>query len=366
MADKEDTFLTRVAERLSQRPASSPSAVGIKKRDKRKTRFGKPIIDPLKDTTPLAVNKNTPPPISGLVSRRFLERQYGKKGLKEEMAKAKMATEAYKNKIWPLQTSKLSEYKNPEARRKQHEVWRKQYYSEEPLDKRVDDIVEVRRGAEANKQLKERRAAGSFKPSSSGGPYIRMRSDASKDPASDRDTAEHEGRHYLYESTYPIGHKASSKSWGSVKNNPKLSFFPTANEPKANAQYPLKNSHEYWQSVSQLQSRWYAFTKTNPKTFPEGPRRMTADDLKRFADPKGGYPKDDKGYRGHFKAMGPIDHNLNNSRKLIEALRIYNKENPKRAKKLIEGTAEIMDQFVKNQSSKDASNPKRFFPEQLT
>jgi len=363
VADEEDTFLTRVEGRLSPRPSSRPSAVGTK-RDKRKTRFGKPIIDPLKDTTPLAVNKHTPPPISGLVPRGFLERQYGKKGLEEEMAKAKKATEAYKNKIWPLQTSKLSEYENPAARSKKHEGWQKQYYSEEPLD-RVDDIIEVRRGAEANKQLKGR-YAGSFTPSSLGGPYIRMRSRASKDPASDRDTAEHEGRHYLYGSTYPIGRTARSKSWGSVKNNPKLSFFPTANEPKANAQYPLKNSSEYWQSVSQLQSRWYAFTKANPKTFPEGPRRMTADDLKRFADPKGGYPKDDKGYRGHFKALGPIDHNLNNSRKLIEALRIYNKENPKRAKKLIEGTAEIMDQFVKNQSSKDASTPKRFFPEQLT
>ena len=341
-----------------------PTPIDVLKRyDKRKERFGKPIIDPLKDAVPLSINRHDVPPRSGLIPRRDLERFYGKKGLKEEVAKAREATKKYADKIWPVgkDAIKRQGYSDWQARRKKHEGWRKEYYSEDPL-KRLDHIVEVRRDPETGKRLKERGLAGFFQPKHKGGPYIEMKSEASKDPAKDVATKEHEARHYLYERKYPIGHRGTSSNWlnptytvGGRPKVSKVSFFPTENEPKASAEYPLKDSQEYWDAVSQLQSRWYAFTKANPKSFPEGPRRMTADDFRRFADPKGGFPKDDKGGVGHFKSLGPTDYNLKDVRGLIDALRIYNKENPERAKKLIDGTIEIMDQFV------DTREPK-FFP----
>ena len=67
-----------------------------------------------------------------------------------------------------------------------------------------------------------------------------MKSEASKDPAKDVATKEHEARHYLYERKYPIGHRGTSSNWlnptytvGGRPKVSKVSFFPTENEPKA-------------------------------------------------------------------------------------------------------------------------------------
>ncbi len=109
--------------------------------------------------------------------------------------------------------------------------------------------------------------------------------------------------------------------------------------------HAFNQPQELAEAIGRMQRQWYAYTKANPKEYPEGPRRMSDKDFDRLMNEKY-LPKG-------FKLLKGMD--SSHAGHFIEALRDWKKENPKKGKALIEQIRKVKDSFVDTGESK-------FFP----
>ena len=151
-------------------------------------------------------------------------------------------------------------------------------------------------------------------------------------------TWEHESGHHLNLFTPEYYRKVEGllPEGGKLKRAPKGAM-------DRNYIHAFTQPQELAEAIGRMQRQWYAYTKANPKEYPEGPRRMSDKDFDRLMNAANEPPA--------FKGLG----DFRNAGHFIRAIKQLKKEDPKKGKALIDEIRKIKDSFVDTGESK-------FFP----